>query len=219
MKITQVEPQKNNPHRFNVFIDGLFSFGADEDLVVEYRLIKGKEITSELLEKLLFEAEVGKLMERVYGLLNIRLRSQKEIKDYLKNLSFKRKLQNRDEISESAVNLLIEKLKNKGLINDLEFAKAWVESRRKNKKKGINSLKSELFIKGIDREIVEEVVRCQMSDVREDKIAEQALEKKMRLWKNLPKLEFKKKAYSYLGRKGFEYSIISSVVEKYLKNS
>ena len=77
-KITSVEPQKKNPKRFNVFMDGEFAFGADEDLVVFYRLVPGKVVEREELDKLIYEAEVGKLMERVYGLFSVRQRSEKE---------------------------------------------------------------------------------------------------------------------------------------------
>ena len=55
-KITSVEPQKKNLRRFNVYLDGEFAFGADEDLVVNKRLVVGKEISKEDLEKILFEA-------------------------------------------------------------------------------------------------------------------------------------------------------------------
>ena len=41
-KITSVEPQKKNPKRFSIFLDGEFAFGADEDLVVDKRLVVAK---------------------------------------------------------------------------------------------------------------------------------------------------------------------------------
>jgi len=145
VKITQVEPQKKNPHRFNVFIDGEFVFGADEDLVVEQRLIPGKIIDQTLLEKLIFEAEVGKLIERMYSLFNIRPRSEKEVRTYLKNLSFNRKVKDQEEISDLAIDSLVEKLKQKRLLDDKQFAKDWVESRRRSKQKGERVLKMELF--------------------------------------------------------------------------
>ena len=52
-KVTSVEPQKKNSKRFNVFLDGQFAFGADEDLVVNYRLVPGKIIEQKDLEKLI----------------------------------------------------------------------------------------------------------------------------------------------------------------------
>lgn len=216
-KVTSVEPQKKNPKRFNVFLDGEFAFGADEDLVVSYRLVPGKIIQKEELDKLIYEAEVGKLMERMYGLFSVRQRSEREVKTYLKNLSFKRKIKDKEEISDITIDLLVERLKQKGLVNDLEFAKAWVEARRKSKQKGERALRVELIQKGIGREIIEEVVSRQSSVVSEEDLARQALEKKIKVWKNLPPLEFKKKAYEFLMRKGFDYSVVESAVENILK--
>lgn len=230
-KVTSVEPQKKNTKRFNIFLDGIFAFGADEDLVVEHRLVPGKIIDQSILEKLLFEAEVGKLMERMYGLFNIRQRSEKEIRDYLKNLLFKRKIthpsgggKEKEEISEQAVELLINKLKQKRLLNDEVFAKAWVEARRRSKNKGKIALKAELYQKGINRDLIEEVLG-ETNKESEEILAIKAIEKKMsklfssktRIWKNLSPLEFRKKAYEFLLRRGFEYDVVREVVENILK--
>jgi regulatory protein len=216
-KITSVEPQKKNPQRFNVFIDEQFAFGADEDLIVAHRLVVGKNIDPQDLNKLLYEAEVGKLMERMYGLFSVRQRSEREVRDYLRNLSFKRKVKGKEEISDSSIDLLIERLKQKGLLNDLEFARSWVEARRKSKQKGVRALQAELYQKGIDRGIVEEVLDQESivmgQELSEEELAKQALEKKLRSWKNLEPQELKKKAIEFLLRRGFEYSLVRSVVE------
>ncbi len=220
-RITQVEPQKRNLSRFNVFLDGKFAFGVDEDLVVERRLVVGKEIFQEDLEKILFEVEVGKLMERMYGFVSIRQRSEKEIRDYLKNLSFKRKIKDQDELSEVIIESLINKLKQKGLINDEQFAKDWIAARRKSKNKGANALKAELYQKGISRGVISEVMseefRVQRGAQTETELARQALEKKLKSWRSLSEMEFKKKAYGFLTRRGFEYPVIEDVLEKLLK--
>ncbi len=209
MKITQVEPQKKNPKRFNIYLDGQFAFGADEDTIVAERLIVGKDIPPENLEKLLFEVEVGKLVEKVYGQLNVRLRSEKEIRDFLKRLSFKRKIKDQEEISEIALESLIEKLKTKDLINDERFTREWIEAR--SKKKGINAIKMELYQKGIDREIIEAGLRGQGEGDR--KTAADLLNKKARIWRNLPQDEFKYKATRFLVGRGFDYSLAKEVVE------
>lgn len=220
MKITQVEVQKKNSRRFNIFLDGQFAFGADEDLVVNHRLLVGKEILPEDLPKLLFEGEVGKLMERMYGLFSIRQRSEKEIRDYLKRLSFKRKIKDQEELSEIVIESLIERSKQKGLINDAQFAKDWTEGRRKSKKKGLNAIKSELYQKGIDRDTIEEVI-SETTPESEEKLAVQALEKKVRSWRNLEKNDLKKKSLEFLVRRGFSYDVAvvvtKEVIENYLK--
>ncbi len=215
-KISSVESQKN-PHRFNIFLDGVFVFGADEDLVVDQRLVIGKEIAPGDLEKLLFESAVGKLMERMYTLFNIRQRSEKEIRDYLKNLSFKRKVKDQDELSEAAVELLIIKLKQKGLLNDGEFAKSWAAARRRSKQKGKRLLQYELAQKGIAKNIIDQVLEKGSEDYSEEGLATVALQKKLKLWQKLPELEFKKKTYQFLGRKGFDFETISAVIEKFLE--
>lgn len=215
LKVTSVEQQKKNPKRFNVFLDGKFAFGADEDLIVNFRLLPGKQINQEDVNKLLYEAEIGKLMERMYGLLSMRSRSEGEIRSYLKELSFKRKVKNQDEISEMTIESLIDRLKTKGLINDLEFAKAWVEGRRRSKHKGTIALKNELMQKGIDRSIIDQVFEEEVVD--EDSLAVLAIEKKLASFQKLPYLEFKKKFFDFLLRRGFGYSVVKRVFEKFDK--
>ncbi len=163
LKVTSVEPQKKNPKRFNVCLDGEFAFGADEDLVVNRRLVVGKIIAPEDMEKILFEAEVGKLMEKMYRWFSLRQHSEKEVRDYFRVKNAELRMKKEEERSQVVIDVVIEALKKKGLLNDLEFAKAWVEARRKSKQKGIRAIKAELFQKGIDKEIIEEVVSRQSS--------------------------------------------------------
>lgn len=217
MKITLVELQKKNKGRFNIYLDGVFGFGADEDTVVKFRLVEGKEINSSDLDKILLETQVGKLMGRMYSLLQIRLRSEKEIRDYFWRKNQVARVKSLEEISDLLIDKVIENLKQKGLLNDLEFAKAWVQSRRRSKKKGLMVIKSELFQKGMDRDVIEEVMSDELGVMSEAQIARDALEKKVRVWKNLPKMEFKKKAIEFLMRRGFEYSTVKQVVEKFLE--
>jgi regulatory protein len=52
MRITQIVPQKNDPNRASVFIDGLFSFGASWEIVSRENLSEGREITQEEAKRL-----------------------------------------------------------------------------------------------------------------------------------------------------------------------
>lgn len=215
--ITAVEHQKKHQGRFNIYLDGRFAFGADEDLVVNQRLIVGKKLDQEELNKLLDEAEVGKWMDKMYNFFSFRMRSEREIRDYFKIKDQKLKIKNGEGISDLVINQVIERLKGKGLINDLEFAKAWVEARRRSKQKGVQALKTELYQKGINKEIVEEVLDHKSWAISEGELARQALEKKMRSWKNLDSQLLKKKAFEFLLRRGFEYDIVKVAVENIFK--
>lgn len=216
-KITSLEPQKKNPKRFNVYLDGQFAFGADPDLIVKYRLLPGKEVKQEDLENLIFESEVGILMERVYRLFSIRQRTEKEVRDYFKHKNFEAKVRGQEEVSDLVIDLLIERLKEKDLIDDRSFAKAWIYARRRSQKKGDRVIKLELLHKGISRDIIDEVFEQNQAPEDQENLADQALEKKIKIWEKLPELEFKKKAYDFLLRRGFDYSTIKGIVEKRIK--
>lgn len=144
-------------------------------------------------------------LQKLYRLISIRPRSEKEIRDY-----FRRKEIYDDETIESS----IEKLKKLRLLNDQEFAKAWVQSR--SRKLGKKSIKQELFQKGIAKELIEKVMSVSED---EETIAQKLLKKKSKVWKDLAPLEFKKKAFGFLGRKGFEYSVIEKAIKIYYNTS
>lgn len=219
-KVTSVERQKRNPRRFNIFLNGKFAFGVDEDTIVNFRLLPGKELLPDDLEKITGEIETGKLMERMYRLFSIRLRSEKEIRDYLRRLSYKRKNMGLEEISDVAIDKLVKRFINRGLINDKEFARLWVDARRKSKKLGPKALRMELIKKGIDRAEIDSLLN--ESEENNEKLAKEALEKRINRWKNLPDIEIKRKAIDYLLRKGFDYSVAKRVLKNYpfgLKNS
>lgn len=218
LQITSVEPQKKNPKRFNIFIDGEFAFGADEDTVVSFRLLRGKKIDNSDLEKILLETEVGRWMEKMYVLFSFRQRSEKEVRDYFYRKNFEAKLKDKDEVGNHIIDLIIDRLKSKNLINDYEFAKAWVEARQKSRNKGIQIIKTELYQKGINRDIIEEITSEHNSGSSEEELAKLALSKRVKRWKNLSQVEFIQKAVQYLMRSGFGYPVAKDVARQFLNN-
>jgi regulatory protein len=216
-RITSVEQQKKNKNRFNIYLDGEFAFGADEDTVVNFRLLKGKQISEEDLEKILVETEIGKLMERMYGLFGRRQRTEREVRDYMRNLSFKRKLKDLEEISEVIIDKVIERLKTKSLLNDSQFAEEWLVARQLSKKKGAIAIRSELMQKGVAKEVIDTLMSENITEEGESKLALEALEKKSRSFRLLDKKEFNQKALQFLMRKGFTYEIAKDVVEEFIK--
>ncbi len=216
-KITLLERQKKNPQRYNIYLDGEFAFGADEDTVVNFRLLKGKEISDEELEKILFETEIGKLMERMYGLFSRRQRTEREVREYMRNLSFKRKLKDLEEISAVIIDKVVDRLKSKSLLNDSQFATEWLLARQSSKKKGAIAIRSELMQKGVSKEIIDQLMNDNITEENEQKLAIQALEKKLRSFRLLDKKDFTQKALQFLIRKGFTYETAKDVVEECIK--
>ena len=91
---------------------------------------------------------MNRALAYAFRLLKYRLRSEYELRQRLKKRGF----------PESVISETLLFLKDKGLVDDSEFARIWVESRIK-RPLGIYRLKQELRTKGIDRGLIDEVIK------------------------------------------------------------
>ncbi len=199
--ITSIKPQKNKK-RVNVYLDFKFAFGIDLENFIKLGLKIEQELTDEEVEKIVKKAEFQKTLDKLLRFATLRPRSEKEIKDY-----FKRK-----KVHNSLFDELFKRLNRLDLVDDKEFAKWWVGQRLEFKSKSKRELRSELRNKGINKEIIEEVLAA--SNIDEEKTARQLLEKKAFKWRALPAREAKQKAYQYLAGKGFSWDVISKAVDQ-----
>jgi regulatory protein len=81
--ITKIERQTRRPKRVSVFVDGVFAFGADQEVVAELGLGIDKEIEPDVLRKAVEKEEERKVREKALRYLSFRNRSVKELKDFL----------------------------------------------------------------------------------------------------------------------------------------
>jgi regulatory protein len=201
--ITSIKQQKNK-NRVNVYLDDKFGFGIDLDNFVLLHLKVDQELTEKEIEEIVKKSEFQKDLNKVLRFATVRPRSEKEIKDY-----FKRK-----DFDASMHHTLMEKLRHFELVDDEKFAKWWIEQRANFKPKPKRILIQELRIKGISKEIVDEVLEEEVVD--EEKMARELLEKKMYKWKNLEPRLARQKISQYLAGKGFSWDIIEKVVDRSL---
>ncbi|TSC85409.1 MAG: regulatory protein [Microgenomates group bacterium Gr01-1014_16] len=141
------------------------------------------------------------LLDSALKILSLRPHSKQEV------INFLRKKTKDDTL----INQTIEKLEKAKLINDEEFAKWYVESRSRTRPRGQRLLNLELKQKGINIETMNDD-RMTMND--EIALAQKALDKKARLWSNLPEREFNQKTWRFLMTRGFSSSAIEKVVKK-----
>lgn len=143
---------------------------------------------------------------RQYGylLLRYRPRSIKEFQDRLIKKGF-----NRD-----TTNTITDEFKQSNLLDDKEFARAWVADRISLKPAGKSLIRRELTIKGIDSELISEV----LGDIRpfydEYETAKVLAEKRLRTLGRLNKLKKKKRIYAYLVRRGFSSDAIWKAINE-----
>lgn len=214
-EITTIEPQKKKPDRFNIFVNGKFRFGLDAETVVKSGLKIGQEVSEKEVEKLIFENETNKLVEKALRFLSFRPRSEQEIRDYLKKKLPKRAIDTTDAVD--AVDTVTQRLQRLGYLNDLEFTKWWVEQRQTHRPRGARLIRSELFQKGIAQEIIDRVLpEDEESEVER---ALQTAKKKLRSYKKLKPQEFKQKMGQYLARKGFDWDTIKETLDRLVDTS
>ena len=152
------------------------------------------------------------IFDRYYNLtlryLSYRPRSEKEIFDYLK-----KKASNSTSLTEEIINKILEKLKEYQFIDDKVFAKFWVEQRTKFKRKPIRIIEYELKQKGIDVNLIEEILSTFDDKDLDLENAKKLAEKKLDFYRSLDVRKRKEKVTNYLLRKGFNFETVKKVLK------
>lgn len=198
--ITSIKPQKNKK-RVNIHLDGKFGFGLDLETFIKLNLSVGKRLSDEAIKKIVREAEFQKVYDKILRFAILRPRSEKEFEDWLK----------RHKVHKSLHDELFKRLKRLEFLDDRKFATWWVEQRLQFKFKSKRELVQELRLKGVAKDIIEDVLSDAQID--EEKAARGILEKKAYRWKNLEGFEKRKKMAEFLGRKGFGWDVINEVIK------
>jgi regulatory protein len=201
MQITALQPQVNDPNRVNIFVDDRFYMGVFALVVLKLGLKVRQELTPELQQALKMEETRQKAIDSAMNYLSFRPRSREEIRRYL------RKKETPPELIEDVLTRLVEL----NLVNDEAFASFWIESRERFRPKGAQAIKQELRMKGLQREVVDEVV----NDEHDEELAMQAGRKRAVTLLKQPELDFntfRNKLGPFLQRRGFSYEIVKRVV-------
>jgi len=199
--VTLLKSQKNGK-RVNVYLDGTFGFGIDLDNLVLSHIKIGTELTDEEVQKIVRKAEFQKTLDKLLKFAMLRPRSEKEIDEYLK----------RKKVHESMWKDLVEKLRHFELLDDVKFAKWWVDQRVAFKKISLRVLKLELGKKGINKNVIEDIL--EVTPIDEEKMARELLEKRDYKWDRFDPKIAKQKKFQYLASKGFSWETIEKVVIK-----
>lgn len=202
MRITALQPQANNPERVNIFVDGQFLQGANALLVYEMGLVTGQELTQEQLTQLRDEEILQKAVDRALNFLSFRPRSRAEVRRYLKGKA----------VEPEVIEAVMQRLDRLELVNDHDFASFWIENREQFSPRGAQALKNELRMKGVKRDIIDELVNGE----QDEDLAMQAAHKKALSLIQQPNIDyatFYRRLGSFLQRRGFNYEVTSRTVK------
>lgn len=206
-KIARITTQKKNKQRYNIYLvhgkGDQYSFSVDEAILIEYRLRKGMELTKKLIKQLKQKDNYYKSYALAINYLSYRMRTKKEIYDYLRQ----------KEVEENYIPDIMDKLVEEGLLDDEQFAEAFVITRINTSSKGPQLVKKELIEKGVAVRIAEEAIREYTYEVQYEKAMKWA-EKRLRTTKRDSFQKRQQKMQATLMQKGFTYDVISEVLDE-----
>lgn len=196
--ITALEVQQRNKERVNVYLDGEYAFSLA--LIEAAKLKKGQQLTEEDIRTLRDTDDINKAIDRAARFLGYRPRSIAEVR---RNLAQKK-------VTDEVIDTAIERLQAMGYLDDLAFARYWVENRDTFKPRGPMALRHELREKGVADSIVDTV----LEDFDSTDAAYRAAEDKARRLRGLSRPVFEKKLGSFLQRRGFPYAVCRDVLDQ-----
>ncbi len=208
MKVTALTIQQRDSNRVNVIVDGKFWFSLDVFQVGELGVKVGREYTEQELTELETESQFGKLYARTLEYCLMRPHSQREVRDYLYRKTFSKKykskrtgeLMERPGVSKVVTDRVLERLVDKGYVDDEKFTRFWVENRNRTKGTSLRKLRAELAAKGVDNAIVEQ--QLSNSDRSDSDELQKIIAKKRARYPD------EQKFMQYLARQGFTYDDI-----------
>ena len=196
MQITVLKQQLKNPERVSVFVDNKYAFSLSLDELVSEKLINNQELSATQLKRLKKLSADGKLKNRALAWLLNRPHSERELRDYLR----------RKKAEQDLSDKLVKELTKKGYLDDHQYA-SWLTELRSRGGKSNRAIRSELYQKGISREMIDEVLMAG-GDETERLVALIAKKRKLPRYKN-DELKLAK----YLTSQGFSYQLVKETLK------
>lgn len=204
-KITRITTQKKHKNRFNIFLDNghgeKYGFSVDESVLIEYKLRKNLELNDSMIATLVQKDTLHKSYTLAINFLSYRMRTKKEIYDYLV----------KKEVDDEHMKQIMDKLLEEKLIDDKQFAEAFVRTRIETTSKGPQLVKKELLEKGVAPQIAVEAIDLYTYGIQYER-AEKWVGKKLNGTQNKSFKQQVQQLQGTLMQKGFTQEVIKDVL-------
>jgi regulatory protein len=160
----------------------------------------GQEISDEKIAQLREDDARETAYQRALKYLDFRPRTELEVRQKLAEQA----------VSEEVAEVVIERLKDNGLVNDARFAKMWVDNRSELRPRSERFLRYELQKRGISPQEINEA----LEEVDNEEMAYRVATKQARKYKDLDRRVFRQKLTGYLAQRGFDYDICTQVIPR-----
>jgi regulatory protein len=176
------------------------------DIFYKSGLKKNDEISDDRFSSLIKENQLFHIRQRAFRYLGRRQHSTSELRIKLKQKGYETEY----------INEVLDNLKQKNYLDDTKFADMFVEEKMKLKLWGEQKLRSELIKRGIESDIITDVLRNNISE--EDKLNNAMIiaSKKYNALMNrgLNNETIKNKLVTFLNSRGYNYDVIKEVCDE-----
>lgn len=195
-RVTRIEAQQNNPHRYSIFLDGDYALSLSAGELLDNGLHQDQELTEQEIEELKRQSGEGKAYDKAIGFLSFRRRTRREMERYLAGKGYE----------ETAIAGVIERLAQQGLVDDAGFADSWVRDRQNLRPRSRKQLAMELRTKGVDDETISQRLD-ELGDEGELEAIKAVANKKAARMDG-------EKLVQYLLRQGYKYDLIKRALSE-----
>ena len=152
--------KKKNKTQYELLLDNGEKILLYEDVIIKNNLLVNKKLDNNLLERINKENNFENIYSKCVKRISVRLRSEKEIRDYLNDNLY------RNDI----INDVVDKLKKYKLIDDEMFAKSYINDKILLTNYGPNKLKNELKKHNINDDVILKYIENVDKDIFDSKI-------------------------------------------------
>jgi regulatory protein len=200
-EITALKPGKNpKVRRSNVYLNGEFAFSLDNEVIAREKLKVGRQLSDEDIRRVAGADHFQLCLNAAFQFLSYRPRSEAETRERLERKGY----------SNQEIDQVVAKLKTMQLLNDSSFAEFWKDNRNSFKPKSQRMINLELRRKGVEPEIIRQVV----DNIDDDENAYRAAVARAGSLTISDFQIFRQKLGSYLQRRGFNYVVINKTVKR-----
>lgn len=200
--VTMIEAQKR-AGRYNVYLDGKYTFPISESVMIKFQIFKGMEIDQALQAQIVAADDVARAYNRALDYLSGQLRSEREVEDKLASL----------EIESAVIEDTLQRLRELRLVDDQAYANAYVRTVRNTSDKGPIVIRQNLRRKGIGENLIDQA----LEEFAGDEQVENGLVVANKLAKHYARKPFstqKQKVIQGLMTKGFTREVIDQVMSQ-----
>lgn len=200
--ITKLHTLPKPPYKIEIFVDGMLWETVPADLVGELKLHEDLQLTDSLRTEIKYRVHLTEAHDIAMRMLAQRERSSGEIRQ---------RLQAR-QLGEFA-DAVLQKLVQKDYLNDERFARLFTRDKMNLKRWGPRRIRRELFLKGVEKEIIERVLEAAFNETEIQETITALVEKKVRGKEAITDKE-RQRIWNYLLRQGYAPADIAPVLRK-----